>query len=280
VPGANDKTTSRVGSGMSGEVEFDRIAPVYDETRQPPTSDELDALTELLSGSESVLDAGVGTGRFAVPLRGRGFEIVGIDLSLEMMRRARSKGITSLVRGDIRRLPLNDGVVDAAFMAHVLQLIPDPRPVLRELGRVARRTVVVALPEWFERGRTGPREGRRERFRQIAAELGYPLPERGQRYRHTLAELSAIAPPTAVRVVARAGPEARPGEDRLGRWAGEWLGGTNLPPEVQAEILRRMRAEASTESPSPAERPPHNSRFVAWSAPDLARVPRPTEGAT
>jgi ubiquinone/menaquinone biosynthesis C-methylase UbiE len=261
----------RLGPRMSSEVEFDRIAPIYDETRQPPSSEELDVLVELLGGCQRLLDAGVGTGRFAVPLRGRGFEIVGADLSLEMMRRARSKGIAALVRADIRHLPLADRAVDAAFMAHVLQLIPEPGPVLRELGRVTRRCVVIALPEWFERSHSGPWQERRERYRAIAAELGYPLPERGRRYRHTLEELSAIAPPTAVRVVQRPPRERGSDEDRFGRWAAEWFGGASIPPEVQAEILRRMRAELPP--PTAADRPPRESRFVAWSSADLGAVP-------
>lgn len=70
---------------MSGEVEFDRIAPVYDETRRAPSDEELRTLSGILTGCRTVLDAGVGTGRFAVPLRQFEFNIIGVDLSLGMM---------------------------------------------------------------------------------------------------------------------------------------------------------------------------------------------------
>lgn len=253
---------------MSGDVEFDRIAPIYDETRQPPSPDEVDTLVELIGGSRTVLDAGVGTGRFAVPLRSRRFDVVGADLSLEMMRRARAKGVPNLVRADLHRLPFADRSVDAAFMAHVLQLLPEPTPVLRELGRVARETVVIALPEWLERGHEGPWRERRERYREIAAELGYPLPARAPRYRHTLEELSRIAPPKDVRRVLR--PAAGPGERReaFGRWASGWFGGAQVPPEVHAEIVRRLLAERPID-PTRAGGPPRESRFVSWAARDL-----------
>jgi len=247
---------------MRGEVEFDRIAPVYDETRQPPSDGQLNALEELLAGCRTVLDAGVGTGRFAVPLRARGFEVVGVDLSLAMMRRARSKGIARLIQGDVRRLPFSHGSVDAAFMSHVLQLLPDPRAVLAELGRVAREAVVVELPEWAERERMAGWRGVRERYREIAQELGYTLPERGPRYWHSLDELSAIATPKAVRSVAGPAPSASAAEERWSRWLSAGLGKPPIPPEVHAEILGRLREERPVD---PARwRRPRTARFVLW----------------
>jgi len=249
---------------MSDDVEFDRIAPVYDETRPAPSAAELETLGALLRGCRTVLDAGVGTGRFAVPLGGRGFEVVGVDLSLGMMARARTKGVIALVRANVLRLPLADRAVDAAFMSHVLQLIPDPRAVLRELSRVARRRVVVELPQWFEHAPSGSWRERRTRYRELAVELGYPLPERGPRYWHSVEELSGIARPTEVRVVARALPEGELSEERAGRWAAEMMGGGGIPTEVHAEILRRLRAEFPQDAAR--WRRPRTSRFVVWDA--------------
>ena len=249
---------------MTGEVEFDRIAPVYDETRRPPSAEELDALAAVLKSCRTVLDAGVGTGRFAVPLRERGFEVVGVDLSLGMMGRARSKGVSALIRANVLHLPLADRAVDAGFMAHVLQLLPEPRVALRELGRVARRRVVVQLPEWFDRPPSETVRRRRARYREIAAELGYSLPERGPRYWHSLEELSAIATPDDVRVVTRPPPPGEPSEERFDRWAAEMVGGGKIPAEVHAEIVRRLRAEFPHDSSW--WRRPRTSRFVAWDA--------------
>lgn len=253
---------------MTGEVEFDHIAPVYDETRRAPSEEELRALTELLYGCRTILDAGVGTGRFSVPLAARGFEPVGADLSREMMRRARTKGIARLVRADLRHLPFPDRVVDAAFMAHVLQLLADPGPVLRELGRVARQRVVVVVPDWAERRGWEDGLDRRTRYRELAAELGYTLPARGIRYRHTLEDLSAIAPPKAIEVVPRSPVVGLTPEERRARW-GAWLyGGAGVPPEVHAEILCRLEAERPIE-PTTSGRP-RMERFVAWDPADLA----------
>jgi SAM-dependent methyltransferase len=261
---------------MSGEVEFDRIAPIYDETRQAPSDDEVEALAELLSGCRSLLDAGVGTGRFAVPLRAHRFDVVGVDLSLGMMRRARAKGIDRLVRADVRRLPLSNKTVDAAFMSHVLQLIPDPRSVLDELGRVARHAVVVELPEWAEGQRREQWRGFRERYRELARELGYALPERGQRYWHSLDELSAIATPKAVRSVLGPVPSASTVEERRARWQSEAFGQYAIPPEAHAEIMRRLRAERPID-PTRWSRP-REARFVLWDPRSLEAIGRTPGG--
>ncbi len=261
---------------MSSEVEFDRIAPVYDETRQPPSDDEVEALAELLAGCRTVLDAGVGTGRFAVPLDAHRFDVVGVDLSLGMMRRARGKGIVRLVRGDLHHLPFPDKAVDAAFMSHVLQLIPDPRSVLGELGRVARRAVVIELPPWGERERTERWRGFRERYRELAGELGYSLPPRAPRYWHSLDELSAIAPPSAVRVVSGPPPSSSTAEDRFARWPARAFGQDVIPPEVHAEIVRRLRAERPID-PARGTRP-REDRFVRWDPPALEATHRPANG--
>lgn len=168
----SDTAANGVAGRMNGNVEFDRVASFYDETREAPSEDQIRALTELLGGCQSVLDAGVGTGRFAAPLLARGYDVVGVDVSLGMMRRARAKGVTQLARGDVRTLPLSRKTVDAAFMSHVLQLIPDPRSVLHELGRVARHAVVIELPEWAEGTGMERWRGLRSRYRELAESSG------------------------------------------------------------------------------------------------------------
>ena len=86
--------------GVAGR--FDRIAGVYDETREPLGEDALDKAALILAedGCRRILEVGIGTGRIARPLMQRGFEIVGVDLSRGMMAKARQKGIESLVMGD------------------------------------------------------------------------------------------------------------------------------------------------------------------------------------
>ena len=160
---------------------FNRISGVYDETRQPMTSEALDKVADVLSsdGVERILEAGVGTGRIAVPLKQRGFQILGVDLAREMITRARAKGILELILADANRLPVRAGQFDAALMAHVIHLLQDPAETFESLRRVATKEIVIFVRDRDGApGRDDMRTGLGNAFRRAAAELGYQIPER------------------------------------------------------------------------------------------------------
>lgn len=82
-----------------------------------------------------VLDLGCGKGRFATPLRRRGAEVVGIDLSAAMLGHA--TGIDR-ARASARRLPFAAGAFDAVVAVEVLEHVGAVGPVLAEARRVLR----------------------------------------------------------------------------------------------------------------------------------------------
>ena len=76
-------------------VNFDRAAAVYDSTRGLPPAAErelIDVLAGELSNRGSCLEVGVGTGRLAVPLRRRGIDMYGCDISVGMLTELLRKG--------------------------------------------------------------------------------------------------------------------------------------------------------------------------------------------
>jgi ubiquinone/menaquinone biosynthesis C-methylase UbiE len=86
-----------------------------------------------------LLEIGVGTGRIALPLAPRVRWLVGVDLSLSMLLRLRSKpGAERVcaVRADAETLPFPDRSFDAVLSAHVVHLLPAWRRVLDEVKRV------------------------------------------------------------------------------------------------------------------------------------------------
>ncbi|MEZ4507130.1 MAG: class I SAM-dependent methyltransferase [Thermomicrobiales bacterium] len=88
-----------------------------------------------------VLDAGCGTGHFAIAFAERGYTIDGIDISPAMIERARANakdaGVEiSFVVGDLLPLDAPDGAYDAVFARMSLQFSPHLSAVLDEFGRV------------------------------------------------------------------------------------------------------------------------------------------------
>src|SRR5690606_7266233 len=78
-----------------------------------------------------VLDAGCGTGHFAIAFAERGYTIDGIDISPAMIERARANandaGVEiSFVVGDLLPLDAPDGAYDAVFARMTLQFSPHP----------------------------------------------------------------------------------------------------------------------------------------------------------
>lgn len=92
-----------------------------------------------------LLDAGCGSGQFALALAARGAQVTGVDLSPEMIRLAKQNaerlalpvGVTWEV-GTVDRLAIPTGSMDAVHARMVLPFVPDVPAALREFRRVLR----------------------------------------------------------------------------------------------------------------------------------------------
>jgi len=95
--------------------------------------------------SSAAIDLGCGTGVIALRLAERGFHVLGVDHSAEMLEIARCKlagrtvrGECTFERGDVRHLNVPDGSVDIATCQGVLHHLSEIEPCLREIKRVLR----------------------------------------------------------------------------------------------------------------------------------------------
>src|SRR6202035_3392940 len=91
------------------------------------------------TGKESALDIGCGPGGFLSPLSQRAGRVVGFDLSLGMLARARKSTPDSefhLAAADIQALPLVPLSVDVVVAAFMLYHVPHLELALQELSRV------------------------------------------------------------------------------------------------------------------------------------------------
>ncbi len=93
-----------------------------------------------------VLDAGGGTGRWAIPIAGKGLKVVVYDISKEMLQvaagKAEDEGLSHLVstfEGDIRKIRFSDDSFDFALAeGDPISYCRNPEKAVQELARVLK----------------------------------------------------------------------------------------------------------------------------------------------
>jgi len=140
------------GSPASRSIAFDRAVADYDRTRAltPGAMRRvLELLVAELRDRQPCVEIGVGTGRVALPLVGAGIRMVGVDLSLPMLRKlienAGGNAPLPLAIADAVALPFGRSSFGAGMASHVLHLIPAWPDALAELVRVVRPGGVVLV---------------------------------------------------------------------------------------------------------------------------------------
>jgi SAM-dependent methyltransferase len=255
-------------------LSFDRAAEYYDETRA--INDEalgatIDLLTGAFEGAGPVLEIGVGTGILALPLAARGVDLVGLDVSVSMMRKLVDKAAgrppLALIRGDATRLPMRDGTMSGAYARWVLHLIPGWREAVVELCRVVRPGGSVLIEPG---GYTGRWYHVWLRFQEIA---GDHMGTVGLDVRAGLAELDEVfsgagatpreLPPTMVTDSVTLAEFF----DRLRRRLYSWT--WTVPDDVLVDAIARVSAWAE-ERWGPLDHPLESEHPMIWRAYDLA----------
>jgi ubiquinone/menaquinone biosynthesis C-methylase UbiE len=125
---------------------------------------------------EKILDAGSGTGIFTREFLVRGADVVGLDISLAMLRWAKVKNEAfshRMVTADMALLPFADGVFDKTVSVTALEFIEDEKRAVAGLFRVTKPggIVVVAtlnsLSPWAIRRRENARQDRESIFNRV-----------------------------------------------------------------------------------------------------------------
>lgn len=120
--------------------DYAEIAGYYDRYRSSPPAETrfwLDTLVRLggLQAGTTILDAGCGTGRFALPLAADyGLRVIGIDREPAMLAKGAAKAGSDHVLwmvGDAQSLPVAGASVDALLMCMMLHHVEDRPRALR-----------------------------------------------------------------------------------------------------------------------------------------------------
>ncbi|MBU1206250.1 MAG: class I SAM-dependent methyltransferase [Proteobacteria bacterium] len=130
-----------------GKQLWDLMAFFYDQffKQFPPYQKLQKEIIENLNSSQNpadlVLDAGCGTGIMSIELAERGYFVVGVDRSLEMLERARNKkerkrldNLFFLERDLNNDFNLPEYSFNKIFMIHSLYLMNDPKATLQKLA--------------------------------------------------------------------------------------------------------------------------------------------------
>jgi len=116
---------------------FDLIAPLYDRLMIPAFGERLQSLLKLPANGR-MLDAGGGTGRVSSGLSALVNQLVICDLSLPMLKRARTKNGLLPVNARAERMPFGDATFDRILVVDALHHFEDPAGVLGELMRLLK----------------------------------------------------------------------------------------------------------------------------------------------
>lgn len=128
---------------------FDILARFYERVIPPPDPEDLRRMLGLPCCGW-MLDAGGGTGRVAVALRGEVRGIVVSDLSAGMLREARRKDGLRPVRAHAELLPFPEASFDRVLVVDALHHFCDQQEAIADLLRVVRPggRIVVEEPDY------------------------------------------------------------------------------------------------------------------------------------
>jgi len=158
---------------------YRRWAPIYDHTFGKVAAEGRKQAVELINGfTGRVLEVGVGTG-LSLPMYGRHLEIVGIDLSPDMLEKARARvanegldHVAGLYEMDAGHLTFSDASFDTVVAMYVMTVVPEPARVMRELARVCKPGGEVILVNHFSQD-DGVRGWVERRMAPFADQLGW-----------------------------------------------------------------------------------------------------------
>jgi len=115
----------------------------YIEVEQPLFSGHVMNFCRQHAGKK-ILDFGCATGGYCLELKRLGFECVGVDINEEYIKIARDKGVDAYTIK--KHVPFVDKSFDTVIMFELLEHVQNPDEILKEAKRVARKNILITVP--------------------------------------------------------------------------------------------------------------------------------------
>ncbi|MGD1835909.1 MAG: class I SAM-dependent methyltransferase [Nitrososphaeraceae archaeon] len=119
----------------------------------PPMSAHLIRSAQVKSG-DSVLDVACGSGNTAITARRKGAKVVGVDITPELLEKARQEELIAEVKniewreGDAENLPFENNSFDVVLSSVGHMFAPRPEVVTKELIRVTKPSGRISFTTW------------------------------------------------------------------------------------------------------------------------------------
>jgi len=164
------------------EKAYARWAPVYDlvfgAVFERGRLAAIEAAEQACPAGGRILEVGVGTG-LSLPDYARSHRIVGIDISVPMLRRAAERvaehqlsNVEALAVMDAKHLGLPDASFDVVVAQYVITAVPNPEATLDEFARVLKPGGEIILVNHIG-AETGLRRAFEQGFSPLARRLGW-----------------------------------------------------------------------------------------------------------
>ena len=131
---------------------FNKWAPVYDALGVVLIPLRRKVAEIVSPHNKKVLDVACGTGSQSIALSRKGFEVVGLDLSEQMLELARKKQYDTIafIQADATKIPYPNASFDASVISLALHDMPEQNAitVLKEMARVTKKGGQIIIADY------------------------------------------------------------------------------------------------------------------------------------
>ena len=131
---------------VSEDEYYSKISRGYDELYLKEQMEKFENLRKFIEFKKSdfVLDVGCGTGSITNEIRKNVRFVVGIDVSIEMVKLAKRRGVISVV-ANAENLPFKKNVFDKVICITTIQNIKNQERAMNEMERVCRKKGMIIV---------------------------------------------------------------------------------------------------------------------------------------